>query len=257
MFSANVEWLMAVERILAQGAIVSPRGQKTFEILGNQTAISMQEPVVTLIERNINLKFLFGEAWWILSGSNRVTDIAPYMNAIKQFSDNGISFRGAYGPQIIEQLDYVIDSLSNDEYSRQAILTIWRQNPRPSKDIPCTVSMQWFIRDGRLDCSVYMRSSDMFLGWVYDVFNFSCVSAYIAIALRLFHYPDLQLGRLILTAGSQHIYERNVEDVKRCLNTEDKVNSFPFEIFNLGLYSHPEQFVDELKRRAENARQQR
>ena len=72
------------------------------------------------------------EALWILSGDNKVETIAPYNKNIKQFSDDGIIFQGAYGPRIISQLDYVIESLRKDRESRQAVLTIWNPNPKPS-----------------------------------------------------------------------------------------------------------------------------
>jgi thymidylate synthase len=42
---------------------------------------------------------------------------------------------------IKQQLDYVVEALVKDNDSRQAVLTIWRPSPAPSKDIPCTVSI--------------------------------------------------------------------------------------------------------------------
>ncbi len=250
--TTSLVWLDTVRKVITRGRNVSPRGQDTKEILGNQTRINMSEPVVTLQERKINHAFLYGEAWWILSGSNRVSDITPYLKNIAKFSDNGISFRGAYGPQVTEQLDYVAESLMTDIDSRQAVLSIWRQNPRSSKDIPCTLSMQWFIRDNKLHCSTTMRSSDLFLGWIYDVFNFSCVSMYIAIVLRG-KYPALELGELILTAGSQHVYERDIPKIDNCFENI-RVSDFDYSLFDLNNYTHPEEFITELKRRADNAR---
>ena len=109
----------------------------------------------------------------------------------------------------------VVDALSRDPDSRQAVIEIWRPNPRDSRDVPCTLTVQWMIRDGKLHCLDSMRSSDAWLGWPYDVFNFSMLSLYILLMLKersaitLQHIDlmaRLQLGDLHLTAGSSHLY---------------------------------------------------
>lgn len=246
MNNVNEEWANLINTLSWGGNSVSPRGQDTKELIAYQTRIDMNAPILTVPERKLNYNFLFGEAWFILSGSNRVADISRYMNNIANYSDNNITFRGAYGPPVVEQLDYILDTLISDEFSRQAVLTIWRQNPRPSKDIPCTVSMQWLIRNNELHCSVNMRSSDAFLGWVYDVFNFSMISSWILIALRngaYEKYRTLQLGGLTLTAGSQHIYEK---DLVKIHNAEFTTPAKSFLV--LDEYTHPDQLVEDLKK---------
>lgn len=206
----NAEWRQLLSSILQMGQEVKPRDLVTREIIGYTSIVDMSRPIVSHPMRKINYNFLCGEAHWILSGSNRLSEIKPFMNAIERFSDNGITFRGAYGPKVIEQLDYVVESLKSDPFSRQAVLTIWRENPMPSKDIPCTVAMQFMIRDLELHCNVFMRSSDAWLGWVYDVFNFSMISTWIAIALQD-AYPGVKLGKLKLMVGSQHLYAEHFD----------------------------------------------
>ena len=142
--------------------------------------------------------------------------ISPFSRNISQFSDNGETFFGAYGPKITSQLFYVANTLSADPDSRQAVINIWRENPGPSKDIPCSLSVQFLIRDNRLHCQYTMRSSDAWLGWVYDVFNFSMLSGVVLLMLGD-RFPQLELGTLTLTAGSQHLYERDREGISRVL----------------------------------------
>ena len=209
--SASIAWLSLLSTISRDGEDIAPRGIPTKEILAHTSVIDMNSPIVNIPERKLNYRFMFAEAWWILSGSNRVADIAQYMKNIAQFSDNGITFRGAYGPKIVEQLDYIVETLAKDQNTRQAVLNIWRENPRPTKDYPCTLNMQWLIRDGKLNCMTNMRSSDAWLGWVYDVFNFSMISNWVLIALRENRGIELELGNLYLTAGSQHLYSHNYE----------------------------------------------
>lgn len=239
----NQTWLNLVNRLLTCGAEVKPREIMTRELCAFQTTIDMNQPVMSVKERKMGYRFMCAEAWWILSGDNRVSTISPYSKHIKNFSDNGITFAGAYGPRVVDQLAYIVDSLAKDEVSRQSVLTIWRPNPRDSKDIPCTVSIQWMIRDGKLHCFDYMRSSDAWLGWIYDVFNFSCVSMYIVLALRE-RGIHVELGGLTLTATSQHLYEYNFESAH---STTCKAESFDIKPVDLSKFDHPEDLVIYLK----------
>jgi thymidylate synthase len=161
--------------------------------------------------RKLGFRFMAAEAAWIIGGDNLVASIAPYSKQISEYSDDGIVFAGAYGPEVVSQLDYIVRTLAKDLESRQAVIELWKRNPKPSKDIPCTMTVQWLIRDGYIYCLDNMRSSDVWTGWPYDVFNFSMLTHVIRIMLRVRHKIEVKPGKLILTAGSQHIYEENWE----------------------------------------------
>jgi len=209
--SADIAWDHLLHDICTFGEKTAPRGMPITEIIGNQVIVDMQHPVITCVERKLSYTFMLAEAWWILSGKKDVPSIEKYCKVITKFSDDGLTFFGAYGPPISEQLDYVVDCLKGDRDSRQAVLTIWRQNPQRSKDIPCTVAVQWVIRDGHLHCIDTMRSNDAWLGFPYDVFNFSMLSWHVLEQLRrLSEYRDLKLGALFLQAGSHHLYDRDM-----------------------------------------------
>ena len=240
----NEAWLRIVENVYNFGMNSQPRHMKIKEILGAQTFINMQKPILTVKKRDLGYQFLFAEAYWILTGDNRVNTINKYSPVIHKFSDDGHRFQGAYGPMIMEQIRYIIESLEQDRDSRQAVLTIWRQNPRPSKDIPCTVAGQWFIRENSLLYNHTMRSSDLWLGYPYDVFNFACLTNYIRLLLIdrgvLKGAKELKLGPMIFTAGSQHIYERNFKDIESCLEHDVFIDYPP--IFNK--IQRPEKFIE-------------
>ncbi len=217
--NANLTWRNLVSDIVKYGSRTSPRGMPVLEMMGYQTKIWMKYPIVTMIERKLGYKFLAAEAAWILSGDNRVASITPFSKDIANFSDDGFRFFGAYGPKIMDQISSVAKALVKDPSSRQAVINIWRENPPETKDVPCTISVQWLIRDGHLHCFDTMRSSDAWLGWPYDIFNFTMLSGYLALMLRRFGI-DIELGVLTLTAGSQHLYERNLESVKEVLASQ-------------------------------------
>lgn len=218
--TADQAWLELIQRIVRDGKHTKPRGLTCKEIIGHQTVVDMNYPITTLRPK-LGYRFLAAEAWWILSGKNDVASIAPYSRHIADFSDNGQMFFGAYGPKITEQLSYVAESIINDPWSRQAVIDIWRPNPPKSRDIPCTLSTQFLLRPHvdsigveslRLHCIDTMRSSDAWLGWPYDVFNFSMLSACLALAIGLRTKKRITLGELHLTAGSQHLYVHPKED---------------------------------------------
>lgn len=216
--SANFEWLSELSWVLNKGNSVAPRGQVTKEALQQTAIVNMRRPVVTLEERKLSTKFLGGEAYWILSGDNRVETIAPYNKNIVNYSDDGQTFFGAYGPRIASQLDYVVDKLKSDADTRQAVLTIWRENPPETKDVPCTVAVHFMIRDHKLNCHVYMRSNDLWLGFPYDVFNFSMLSHLVCCRLNASASTNADVikpGMLYHTASSRHIYEQHFEQAEK------------------------------------------
>jgi thymidylate synthase len=207
--TSNV-WRKLLADIIYTGSYAAPRELQTREILGCQTRVPMSYPVMGVQERKLGYKFMAAEAAWIMSGDNRVATISPYSKQISRFSDDGTFFFGAYGPKIRDQLPYVISKLKVDIKTRHALINIWREQPRATKDVPCTVSLQWVIRNNKLHCIDTMRSSDVWLGWPYDVFNMSMISLYLLVELRTQAYDQfkhIELGDLILTAASQHLYE--------------------------------------------------
>lgn len=213
-------WLNTLRDVLVLGALASPRNIPTREVLHQTTEVNMRRPVLCVPSRKLGYKFMAAEAYWILSGDDRVETIAPYNSRISNFSDDGEHFFGAYGPKILAQLSYVVGKLVADRDSRQAGLTIWRENPPYTKDVPCTVSIFFSIRDNKLNAHVFMRSSDVWLGLPYDVFTFSMLGHLVCGLLN--NSPRfgtrVSPGRLFLTAASSHLYASNVSDAVICLS---------------------------------------
>ena len=214
------EWLATIDTILAHGNRVAPRGKMTMELPQNTIVVNMRMPVLRVPSRSLSYKFMAAEAFWILSGDDRVETIAPYNSRIKDFSDDGERFFGAYGPKIKAQLPYIVEKLLADRDSRQAGLTIWRESPPETKDVPCTVAIFFNVRDSKLNAHVFMRSSDVWLGVPYDVFNFSMLSHLVCGLLneQLTTLNRVSPGKLYLTAASSHLYEPNWADAKACLD---------------------------------------
>lgn len=210
--SADSAWVDLLNDVLRAGAPVAPRGQKTLELLAYRKIFDMRFPVVTNDKRQLGYRFMPASAAWILSGDCRVATIAPFSKEISRFSDDGEIFAGAYGPRVARQLPAVIGNLAKDPMSRQAVIDIWEGINRFSKDVSCTLSVQFLLRGGWLHTIVSMRSSDAWLGWPYDVFDFTMLSGLVALHLRDKTGRAWKLGTLTMNCGSQHLYERNWED---------------------------------------------
>lgn len=249
MNQTNKIWQDKILNITLNGKFSSPRDQLIQEVIAGQYKVSMPA-YLNLKDRKINFSFMFAEAWWIISGSNRLNDIRPYMNVYGNFSDDGIFLRGAYGPKIIDQMGYIVDVLEKDLDSRQAVLNIWRERPGISKDIPCTTNMQFLIRNNKLDMVTTMRSHDLILGFTYDVFTFSMVAKSIQLLLHI-RGIEVDLGDLYVTAGSMHIYERHFEDCRSWINSKKTID-ISKSLKNIENATTYEQLILNLKQEADN-----
>jgi hypothetical protein len=247
------------------------KGRTTSELTAYKTIIPMWAPVIVSEARKPGYKFMTAEAAWILSGDNRVETIAPFSKMIPRFSDDGVRFFGAYGPPFVDQMSYVVSTLKADPFSRQAVIRIWRDQPRNTKDVPCTLTWQYLIRGGALQMVATMRSSDAITGWPYDVFTFSMTAAAIAIELRAWAVgiltgkdigvakPDLaairdmanlRLGSLSLVAGSQHYYLKDEDVVSAILAEEPTFRDGPYDPLDLAQFNATSDLTSHLWRLA-------
>ncbi|MED3844426.1 thymidylate synthase [Geobacillus stearothermophilus] len=157
------------------------------------------------------MPFAVAEWLWCMKGANDLEMISYYAPSYRKYSDNGITLHGAYGPRIQKYLPKIINLLQKDEHSRRAVIPIYTIHDVAieSKDIPCTSSIQFLIRNGRLNLIVHMRSNDIYLGLPYDVFNFTMLQEYVARKL------NVQIGTYTHIVNSLHYYKKNEETIKR------------------------------------------
>lgn len=192
---------MLLGTLVYQGQRVKVRDRLTHEILNVQLRVrDARNNILQNPARNLNYKFMVAEWLWIFFGLDDVQTIAQYNSVMRNFSDDGVILKGAYGPRLRMQWSHVIQTLRHDSQSRQAVITIWTPNPAPSLDIPCTVSMQFLIRDRLLHTIVNMRSSDVWLGLPYDFFAFSMLANSLSATL------GVPIGSLTMNLGSSHLY---------------------------------------------------
>lgn len=188
-------------------------GAVVAECLNAVTIIS--DPTRNIIkstDRKMPMRYAVGELLWYLSGSDKLKDISVFSKVWERMSDDGEHVNSAYGQRIFErfgfdQFEYVENALRANPYSRQAVIHIKDAQDYttfPTKDVPCTVCLQYSIRDGKLHATTYMRSNDLWTGFPYDVFSFTCFQ--ILLAFRL----GVGIGSYTHVAGSLHLYQRSL-----------------------------------------------
>ena len=183
-------------------------GDVVGEFINTITVIS--DPTRNIVEsdiRKLNKRYMIGELLWYLSANNSLSEIQKYTHAWDRMSEDGEIVNSNYGHKIhkfygFDQWTLVKDMLKKDPLSRQAVIHI-KDPGVHKKDTPCTICLQFFIRDNKLHLTVYMRSNDIWMGFPYDVFNFTCYQIRMAMEL------GVDIGSYTHIAGSLHLYERN------------------------------------------------
>lgn len=209
------EWY---EILLSQEKVTKSRYKPVVGEVINAVTI-LTEPRNNILQsavRKMSIKYAVGELLWYLSGSNKLSDILPYAKFWKDMSDDGVTLNSAYGYRIhnkymFDQWEYVKQLLTLDPNSRQAIIHIKEPSPISTKDLPCTICLQYLLREGALYGTTYMRSNDIWLGFPYDVFAFSCMQTKLAMEL------GVELGSYTHIAGSLHLYEGDNDVEKNTL----------------------------------------
>lgn len=219
-------WRFAMRRIITDGQEVWPRSIATRELLHEQLiTVDMARAVVTSPARKLSYQFMAAEALWICDGKSDLASLTRFAPSMANYSDNGVTLFGAYGPRIADQFMYVVATLRKDRDTRQAVLTIWDRNPPMSKDIPCTVAMAFSIRKDRLHQHVFMRSSDVWLGVPYDMFSFAAVGLKVACMYNLGLVQPVLPGHLTISMTSSHLYSRNFEQANAVLSAPSEVEA--------------------------------
>lgn len=146
-----------------------------------------------------------------ISDSGLTADIQPQFRA---YMDDG-KFWGAYGPRTVDQFPIIVDRLSRDHDTRQAVITLW--DPEfdahgGKKDHPCTTAFFFLVRNGKLNMKTVMRSMDLWWGWPYDAVQFSMVQQAVAACL------GIPVGTYTHHAVSAHLYSPHFDAARGMLD---------------------------------------
>lgn len=203
------------EALLKSKVYIHPSKGPAQEITGALLQISNPRARLSRTEKRSTLFSCLGEFLWYLSKTNQLDFIEYYISAYSELSDDGSTIHGGYGLRLfdkngIDQIENIISILKSRPDSRQAVIQLFDATDLVGKhkDIPCTCTLQFMVRDHKLHMMAHMRSNDVFLGLPHDVFAFTMLQEIIAATL------GVGLGKYIHSVGSLHLYEKDIEAAK-------------------------------------------
>ena len=206
----------------------APRGMAVREKLACKFTINNPLDRLPYVPaRKFSVTYVIAELLWYLSADDKTDWIANYSSFWNSISDDGTTANSAYGARIFKphpriaggtfsQWDYIKEELKNDPDSRRAVVHIrspW-DSVKAKLDVPCTLSLQFFIRDEKLHLVAHMRSSDLILGIAYDVPAFTLMQELMAREL------GIGMGSYTHVSNSLHIYERHFGMVEEMISRD-------------------------------------
>lgn len=214
-YAENIDdaWLYWYQRLSGQKQHMTSRdGDVVGEVLNAITEIS--DPTKNIMRnnvRNLSMRYAVGELLWYLSENNNLSEIQKYTKAWDRMSDDGKTVNSNYGWCIrskysFDQWVYVKNLLRKHPDTRQAVIHIKEPSNKESNDVNCTVCLQFFIRDNKFYATTYMRSNDIWMGFPYDVFQFTCMQILMSMEL------GVELGTYTHMVGSLHLYKRDLKE---------------------------------------------
>ena len=225
-----------LRRVLDEGEYREDRtGTGTFSLFGEQLKFDLQEGFPLLTTKKLHTKSIFGELLWFLSGS---TNTKPLKDAGISIWDEWADDEGDLGPvygkqwrswecpdgRVIDQVEEVIRSIPIDPWSRRHIVSAWNVADLEAMALPpCHLLFQFYVRAGDdgtprfLDCQLYQRSADMFLGLPYNIASYALLMHIVS------SITGLKPGVLTISVGDAHLYANHMMQAQLLLSREPRM----------------------------------
>ena len=238
------QYLDLVRRILETGSLEQGRNGNVYSVFGNMMRFSLQDGTIPILTtKKVAWKTCFHELMWFLAGKtdnkqlqekgvhiwdangsrefldsrglaqNEEGDLGPiYGQQWRHWNAPYTNCQTDYSGCGIDQLQYVIDQLSNPETrtNRRLVVSAW--NPEQLDQMalpPCHILMQFHVHGGKyLSCSLYQRSGDVGLGVPFNIASYSFLTHLMA------KHCGLEAYEFVYFLGNAHIYEQHRESLQ-------------------------------------------
>ena len=237
-------YLDLITEVKTQGDYNNDRtGIGTYSLFGKQLEFDIRERIPAVTTKKLLYPMVIRELLWMISGSTNSKILEEKGiniwkgNSSREFLDRrGLTsyFEGDIGPgygfqyrhwgakysgysadytgQGIDQLSNVINEIKTNPSSRRLIVSAWNVADLPLISLPpCHLLYQFNVSGEWLDCQVYQRSADLFLGLPFNMLFYSILTYMVA------HLTKLKPRKLSFCLGNAHIYSNHLEAVEKLL----------------------------------------
>ena len=252
------QYLDVLKDIMEHGQDANNRtGIYARKVFGRQMRFDLSEGFPLVTTKKTYLRAIIHELIWLLSGNTNIKYLHDNNVTIwDEWADENGDLGPVYGHQWrnfnsqgIDQIKDVIERIKKNPQDRRLIVSAW--NPAQIEEMalpPCHAFFQFDVTpDGKLNCMLYQRSCDMFLGVPFNIASYSLLTMMIA------QVCGLKPGEFVHTLGNAHIYSNHFDQVnlqlsrepyplpKMKINPEVKnIDDFKYEDFELVDYQcHP------------------
>lgn len=209
------------------GEEIEVRGLKTKELQNYQIVFKPYQRFINFPSRKLSLKYIKEELYWYFNADKNDLSICEHAKIWKDLVNDDKTINSNYGAIIFNgQFERIITTLCNDKYSRRAVIMIGDNDnlsDEETKDIKCTNSIVFSIRNNKLEMFVHMRSNDAIFGLCNDVPFFSIIHEMAYVLLKNVMYEDLIYGNYTHYVNSLHIYERHFHMLKKIVLLDEEI----------------------------------
>ena len=201
-------------------------GTGTLGIFGHQMRFDLSRGFPLVTTKKLHLKSVVHELLWFLSGSSNVEYLRE--NGVRiwnEWADDDGELGPVYGVQWrswptasgerVDQIARAIDQIRRDPDSRRIIVNSWNVGNLEEMALPpCHALFQFQVAEGRLNCQLYQRSADVFLGVPFNIASYALLTSMVA------QVTGLEPGEFIHTLGDAHLYLNHLDQADRQLERE-------------------------------------
>jgi thymidylate synthase len=207
-----------ISEIMTHGERINPTKGAATELTGVLLEVTDPRARLSRTETRGKPYSCLGELCWYLSKTNELDPISYYLPVYKKYADGNLIF-GGYGPRFFDwkgqdQFANVTARLREKPDTRKAVIQLFDAGDivEEHNDVPCTCTLQFILRGGRLHMMTSMRSNDAVWGLPHDIFSFTMLQEIMARSL------SVELGTYKHAVGSLHIYDPTRKDAEKYLD---------------------------------------